>query len=547
MIGFLHGYLLEGSGSNLWTRSVLQALCRTGEVVHLVCQEPHPERYDFIAEVQDYTVGGNATLRWQREVPYAGACIMHKPALGDTLPVYVWDEYEEFERVVPMVDLAAAEIEDYLRRNVAVVRDVVRARGITVLQANHAVLMSVVAQRVHAELGVPYAVMPHGSALEYAVKPDARFHHYASGAFGAARRIFVSAAELRDRVLATFPDMPELATRMTEIRVGVDTSGFQPVERTARADNIEIVAELLQGSAAGRRPAQTRTLVEDLSADRSPNRVKRALQRAAEYDGKLPDSDAAEKLRGVDWTTGDVILFVGRLIVAKGIQCVIAALPEILQSRPGAQLVIAGHGPLREPLEALLFALRQGERGLAERLAAGSAEEDLLVSEPMSGVQEYWDRLAADGRLDAYYRSASMLLRQETVRFVGYMTHRELQWIFPCCDVGVFPSLVKESGPMVFLEALSSGCFPVGTYFAGMKQKIDAVAPYLHGDDAQWLKVSASADELAADLARTIPGAMRVAPQYARVLRGVAEREYDWQPIAAKLAATLKEIAASSA
>ena len=50
MIAILHGYLLEGSGSNLWTRSVIQSICYSGETVHLICQENHPELYDFICE-----------------------------------------------------------------------------------------------------------------------------------------------------------------------------------------------------------------------------------------------------------------------------------------------------------------------------------------------------------------------------------------------------------------------------------------------------------------------------------------------------------------
>src|SRR5687767_11299365 len=102
MICLLHGYLLEGSGSNLWTRSVLRALCDTGHTVHLVCQDPKPESYDFIAEAHVYHPDGARETLMRRKVHYAGRCIMHKPKLGDTLPVYVWDEYEEFPRVVPM-------------------------------------------------------------------------------------------------------------------------------------------------------------------------------------------------------------------------------------------------------------------------------------------------------------------------------------------------------------------------------------------------------------------------------------------------------------
>jgi hypothetical protein len=98
----------------------------------------------------------------RRDVPYAGRCILHQPELGATLPVYVWDEYEEYERAVPMVDLPDAAIEAYIARNVDVVRRVVKDNGITVIQANHVVLMSVVAQRAAGETGVPYVVMPHG-------------------------------------------------------------------------------------------------------------------------------------------------------------------------------------------------------------------------------------------------------------------------------------------------------------------------------------------------------------------------------------------------
>ena len=195
MICFLHGYLLEGSGSNLWTRSVIQSMCRAGHTVHLVCQEPHPERYDFIAEARIYKLNGDVVTSLSRDVPYPGRCIMHKPELGDTLPVYVWDKYEEFSRVVPMVDLPTEEIELYIDRNVSVVRRVVAENDISVIQANHMVLMSVVAQRV----GVPYVIMPHGSALEYAVKVDARFESYAREALRDARMLLVSSDELGER------------------------------------------------------------------------------------------------------------------------------------------------------------------------------------------------------------------------------------------------------------------------------------------------------------------------------------------------------------
>ena len=116
-----------------------------------------------------------------------------------------------------MVELPDAEIEAYLARNLAVVERVVREHGVTALHANHAVLMSVVAERVSAATGVPYAVMPHGSALEYAVRRDARFHALAAGAFAKAARIFVVGREMARRVAAIFPDLEGLAEKMAEL------------------------------------------------------------------------------------------------------------------------------------------------------------------------------------------------------------------------------------------------------------------------------------------------------------------------------------------
>lgn len=73
-----------------------------------MCQEPHPELYgeeevpmtdsisDFISEARLYEKDGEMKIIFKRESKYPGSCIMHKPKLGDTLPVYVRDKYEEF-------------------------------------------------------------------------------------------------------------------------------------------------------------------------------------------------------------------------------------------------------------------------------------------------------------------------------------------------------------------------------------------------------------------------------------------------------------------
>ena len=42
-----HGYLLSGTGSNIYTQHVARAWGRLGHDVRVLCQEPHPQRFDL--------------------------------------------------------------------------------------------------------------------------------------------------------------------------------------------------------------------------------------------------------------------------------------------------------------------------------------------------------------------------------------------------------------------------------------------------------------------------------------------------------------------
>ena len=543
MICILHGYLLEGSGSNLWTRSVVESLCRQGETVHLMAQENHPDRYPFIAEARRYEPDGAVSSFYQRaEGAHPGCCILHKPALGDTLPVYVWDRYEEFSRVVPMVDLGDDEIESYIDLNVRALTRLVRDNGVTAIHANHAVLMSVVAQRVCAAEGIPFSIMPHGSALEYAVKRDARFLRLATEAFTAAGRVFVHGDEMRERVRAVFGGIEGLEEKMVDLHLGVDTSQFEPVPRPERPRKAAQFIESLASLPRGRTPAQTDAVLAAL-----PGALDEALAAGRGFPSKLPDAELEAKLAAIDWNYDATLLYVGRLISAKGVQEVVAALPFLLESTPALRLIVVGHGPLREPLEAMLWALEHGERALFEEIVARGRE---LEGDPegegggaaLTKVARFMDSLRAEGRVDEYFEAGQRHVRRDRVIFTGYLTHAELRYLFPCCDAAVFPSLVKEAGPLVFLEALASGAFPLGTYFGGMKASIDSVAEELPPAVAEAMKLDPAAERTVADIVRHVPLALEMGERYKEVLFRVARDRYDWSSVSRTLSQELNSL-----
>ena len=542
MIAILHGYLLEGSGSNLWTRSVIQSICNSGETVHLICQENHPELYDFICEGIIYHSNGNKETILKRDPVYPGKCILHKPKLGNTLPVYVSDKYEEFSDPQPMINLGDAEIEDYLQINIKVLTQVVDENQVKVIHANHAVLMSVVAQRVAIKRRIPYAIMPHGSAIEYAVKKDRRLYKYAEQAFGEAQRIYVIGNEIRNRVKELFTAIPEIESKMLELNLGVNTSLFNPVMVKERKAKINELYELLKDVKRGKTNLHSQNMQNELKADISEQELLKVINASASYNAKLTDDNVEEKLQMIDWDNEKIILYVGRLIANKGLHSIIAALPEILNAEPNTRLIVIGHGPQREPLEALIWALQNGHTDLVLNIVKWGRELENNGEKSLEEVQFYFDHLKKSNELDNYFNNAQKNINKNVVLFTGYLTHRELCCLFPACDVAIFPSVVAEAGPLVFLEAMASGCFPIGTYFAGMAASIDSVSQAVPQEIADLMKISPRADQTVLDIILKVKKALYVDINHKESLRNVAIEKYDWKNISDRLVSDLYQL-----
>lgn len=507
-----------------------------------MAQENRPEIYPFIARAVREERNGKSEVFLDRETDYPGRVILHKPRLGDVLPVYVHDRYEEFDRVVPMVELDDETIEDYLDRNVAVLEKIVRENEIEAVHTNHAVLMSVVGERVSERTGVPYSIMPHGSALEYAVKKDARFHRYAVGAFQRASRIFVIGDEIKGRVLETLSEVDGLSDKTVKLHLGVNTSQFEPLAKPARGEAISDLGSLLTGMPRGKTAERSERLVELLEEQPSFDQLKDAIEQTADYPLKSPDASLESKLDSIEWARESTLLFVGRLIAAKGPQNVVATLPVVLRTHPDTRMVIVGHGPLREALEALVWGLSEGRRGFVEELIARADELEEGDEGGFGEIATWYEQLAEQGELDRYFEDAESLMSSDTVVFTGYLTHRELSRLFPCFDVAVFPSLVKEAGPLVFLEALASGVYPLGTYFGGMAASIDAVEARLSSEAVAPMKIESDERRVTASIAELLPQALSVGGRYRDELRELAVEQYDWRSVSATLVDTMQKM-----
>src|SRR4051812_33800670 len=120
-----HGYLLRGTGSNVYNASLVAALAKLGHEVHLLCQDAHAGDLPFVDAVGRWR-DGELTVEPLRDPVRVTAYL---PEIGQTLPVYVADEYEGFD-AKPYPDLSDDEVEHYVGANAAAVREVAGLAGI---------------------------------------------------------------------------------------------------------------------------------------------------------------------------------------------------------------------------------------------------------------------------------------------------------------------------------------------------------------------------------------------------------------------------------
>jgi glycosyltransferase involved in cell wall biosynthesis len=372
-----HGYMLRGTGSNIYNVNLARALARLGHEVHLLCQD--------------------------REVKIEGVEI-HNPDIHGLLPVYVKDPYEGFE-VKAFPELTEAELDRYIDANVAAVRDVAAATGgFDAALANHLVMGPAILAR--ADVG-PFAAKIHGSALEYTVKPHPRFLSYAYEGMEAASGVLVGSGHTAESLWAALSDLPSLRDKTRLGPPGVDIDEFSP------------------------------------GGDRDP-----------------------------------LVAFVGKLIVSKGVDLLVAAWPLVRARHPEARLQIAGYGEYEDGLRRLLAALDRGDLDDAREVARlgwaleGGEERPLKIlsaflADPPPGYLE-----AAKGVAGS-------------IELIGRLEHDQVAELLPRAEALVMSSTFPEAFGMVAVEAAACGTLPISAGHSGMlevsRQLAESLPPAIGG------------------------------------------------------------------
>ncbi|MEA2367567.1 MAG: hypothetical protein QOH38_285 [Thermoleophilaceae bacterium] len=487
-----HGYLLRGTGSNIYNASLVRALTDLGHEVHLLCQDADAGALPFVDAVGRWE-DGELRVETIREPV---RCTAYLPDIGRVLPVYVLDPYEGFE-AIHFSDLTDDQLEHYLSANAAAVREVAARARPDVALANHLVAgPAILACGLAGD--VPYAVKVHGSALEYVVRPHAeRFLPLAREGLAAAGGVLVGSRHTAESLWRTMDD-PDLPARTRLGPPGVDIHTFRPRTPDEATAGLRALAERLRGGTAG-------------------------------WGG---EEGAAEVLASLDPARERIVSFVGKLIVSKGVDLLLAAWPLVAQRVPEARLCVVGFGTYRDGLERLRAALGRGDLGEAREVAARGRELEGGPPGELAYLASFLDGLEGEER-ERYADAATTAM--DRVAFTGRLEHSDLPDLLPACEAQVVPSTFPEAFGMVAVEAAACGALPVSAAHSGLREVTRTFEPAVEPEIARLLSfepgpraVEAIAERLAGWL--ELPDDRRSRARAA--LSELARERYGWETVA---------------
>ena len=166
-----------------------------------------------------------------------------------------------------------------------------------------------------------------------------------------------------------------------------------------------------------------------------------------------------------------VILYVGRLVYEKGVQHLIAAMPKILSNYHDAKLIIAGRGGMMDELRA----------------------------------------------------EASNLGLNDKIYFTGYLNSKQVQKMYKCADVAVFPSTYEPFG-IVALEAMLAGVPTVVSDVGGLDEIVT------HGVDG--MKSYAGNANSIADSVTALLYDHQLATNVSKKAKQKVKDQFNWEKIA---------------
>ena len=440
----VHGYLLRGTGSNVYVANVAETWKRQGHAVTVVCQDHLAGTLPFVDEL---IVG---TEKIPSTAPPAGTVRVVVPDIGGLLLVYVKDSYEGFE-VKTMRECTLEEIDAHIEFTVKGLRRVL-AQDVDRVLTNHTILSPVIAHRACQDTAVPYDIVIHGSSLVFSIKPRPELKRYALEGLQECGKVVVPSSDSGQLLTETFSGIG-LEQKMVIIPCGMNPNIFQLADGVQENQRrfLETVRKFIQRQPAGRRATIT------LPPPTSPTLQQNLTALSETYTIRAVDADLPE--RWIPIKEGEpVVIYFGKFLNTKGVAELVASFPSILERIPTVRLVLVGFGRYRENMEGMLAAL-------------GSGDEAAFYAYARAG--DFLDCLSDDQKKRFFRKLTESELDRITI--TGFLEHEQLREILSLASVSVVSSKAPEAFGMVSVEAMAAGVLPLCNKHSGLKDLLDVM------------------------------------------------------------------------
>lgn len=187
------------------------------------------------------------------------------------------------------------------------------------------------------------------------------------------------------------------------------------------------------------------------------------------------------------------VYYAGRITMDKGLHCLLAAIPFIVEKNKELKFIISGKGPDEEVLKRAW-----------EILSGGDCDEFLRIT--TSYLKSTRDEVLSDilcNPLVEFFKSIEKrkypCVDSECLVWKGESNREEISKLINASRFSVLPSIVSEAHPLFIWETLASGRLAVGIDKAGIKhilELVERIYPELKG----LLKVSNNDKNLISEL-----------------------------------------------
>lgn len=460
----VHGYVLSGTGSNLYVRNVVRKMCEVGQDVILVCQEFTPEDYDFINRCIRQK-GDEFVVDFERESNYPGKCDIYIPDTHNELLVYVYDKYKDLH-VREMAYVSEDEINQYIDWNASCIQHILENEKVDKAYSNHLVLQpQYVAKGIKdAKSDTKHIIIGHGSDLNYAISKSEYLDGLSRVTLANADQVVGVSHHSKETMQNFYSDMDLSGIKV--IPAGLDEDLYQDMDQDAERSMLgDYILKIDQGHGFG--PSQEVMIKEMVrNSDFDFNKVDDT------YEAKDIEQNISEKLFAKMYDPEiEKIIYLGKYLEQKGLIPLVLGLPLIYDKNPKAHVLLVGFGALRSKLEYIMNLIEDDKLDI---LFDNYDKLGVTLQEDIDILDELKQNLENTQYKNAYMNGAQ-LLRENTL-FTGYFDQEYAVRILKSGKVSIFPSIYVEAFGMVIIEAMASKVTPLVTRHSGFKETLEAAA-----------------------------------------------------------------------